>query len=133
MIVRLECIGDETINKEGGSSKCSLKCWHIWTTPKWLGFYQGFLAFSGGEYNESSVFFTSNEDNMASLFNLENMLWRKASLIRHSNSNGKECNLLDLEGVNLVNGRVTTFDPREVILDDILGHDHANFTILYCP
>jgi hypothetical protein len=25
-----------------------------------------------------------------------------------------------------------TFDPREVILDDIFGHDYVNLTILYC-
>jgi hypothetical protein len=26
-----------------------------------------------------------------------------------------------------------TSDPREVILDNILRHDHVNLTILYCP
>jgi hypothetical protein len=26
-----------------------------------------------------------------------------------------------------------TSNPREVILDNILGHDHVSLTILYCP
>jgi len=29
-------------------------------------------------------------------------------------------------------GHVTTSNPREAILDDILKHDHAGLTILYC-
>jgi len=46
---------------------------------------------------------------------------------------GKECNLLDHEGVNFARGCVTVSDPREAILDDIFGHDHASLTILNYP
>jgi hypothetical protein len=28
-------------------------------------------------------------------------------------------------------GRVMVSDPREAIMDDILGHDHVSLTILY--
>jgi len=31
-----------------------------------------------------------------------------------------------------VRGRVTPFDPREAIMDDILGHDYVGLTIFYC-
>jgi hypothetical protein len=57
---------------------------------------------------------------------------REASLIGHSNWHGKECNVQDLENVFLTKGRVTTFDPREVIMDNILKDDHFGLTILYC-
>ncbi len=89
--------------------------------------------FSRGEYNESNEFFIANEDDVASLLNLKDMRQKEVSPIGCSNWCGKECNLLDPEGVNFARDCVTTFDPREVILDNILGHDHANLTILYYP
>ncbi len=70
---------------------------------------------------------------MASLLNLEDMHQREALPIRCSSWCGRECNLLNLEGVFLVKGHVTVFNLREAILDNIFGHDHVDLTILYCP
>jgi hypothetical protein len=56
-----------------------------------------------------------------SLPNLEDMHWREAPLIGRNSWPQKECNLQDLEGVFLVKGRVMTSNPREVILDNIIG------------
>ncbi len=33
----------------------------------------------------------------------------------------------------IAKGCVTTSDPKEEILDDILDHDHVGLTIYYCP
>ncbi len=54
-------------------------------------------------------------------------------LIKCSSWHGKECNLIDPESVFLMRARVMASTPREAILDDILGDDHVNLTILYCP
>ncbi len=48
-----------------------------------------------------------------------------------SSWHGKECDLLDLEGVFLVKGHVTASNPRKAIMDDILGQDHVDLTIYY--
>ncbi len=88
--------------------------------------------FSRGEYNESSESLNANENGVASLLNLEDIHQEKVSLIGCSSWCGKECNLLDLETVFLAKGCVVAFDPRETILDDILGHDHVSLTILCC-
>ncbi len=90
------------------------------------------LTFSRGEYNESSKSLCANENGVASSPNLEDIHRKKTLLIGHSSWCGMECNLLDLEGVFLVRGRVVASNPRETIMDDILGHDHVGLTILYC-
>jgi len=56
---------------------------------------------------------------------------RKASPIGHNSWHGKECNVQNLESVFLTRGHVMAFNPKEVILDDILGDDHFGLTILY--
>lgn len=75
---------------------------------------------------------SANENDVASSSNLEDLHRKEPSLIRRSNQLGKECNLFNLEGVSLAKGRVTTYDSREEILDDILGNDQVSLTILYC-
>jgi hypothetical protein len=83
-------------------------------------FTQGPLAFLGGEYNESSESFGTNENNMASLPNLKDIFQGEAPPIGHNNWHEKECDLLDLEGVFLAKSHVMAFDPRKVIMDVIL-------------
>jgi hypothetical protein len=46
---------------------------------------------------------------------------REAPQIGRNNWPKKECNLQDLEGVFLAKGCVMTSNPREVILDNIIG------------
>ncbi len=70
---------------------------------------------------------------MVSSFNLEDMRQRKAPPIGCNNWRGRECDFLDHEGVFLMKGCVAVFDMREAILDNILGHDHVDLTIFYCP
>ncbi len=93
---------------------------------------QGFLPFSKGEYNENNEYLSVNEDDVASFLNLKDMGRKEISLIGHSSWCRKECNLLNLEGVFLVRGHVTTFNLKDTILDDIFGHDHVSLTIIYC-
>jgi len=90
-------------------------------------------VFLGGGYNESNESFSANENDVASLFNLENMCRREVLPIGHNNWCEKECNLQDPEGVFLVKGCVMASNLREVILENILGDDHVGLTILYCP
>ncbi len=70
---------------------------------------------------------------MASLFNLEDMHQKEVSLIGCNSWHGKECNLLNPKGVFFMKGHVTISNLKEVVLDNILGHDHVNLTILYYP
>jgi hypothetical protein len=88
-------------------------------------------VFSRVEYSESNESLSVNEDCVASLPNLEDMHRKEASLIGPSSWCKKECNFLDLEGVFFTKGCVATFNLREAILDDILGHDHVGLTIFY--
>jgi hypothetical protein len=44
-----------------------------------------------------------------------------------------ECELVDDVGLFVISGRVITSDPREAIIDNQLGEDHVNVSILYCP
>jgi hypothetical protein len=88
--------------------------------------------FLGGEYNESSESFNVNEDDVASLPNLEDMCQREVQPIRHSSGCEKECDLQNPKGVFLMGRCVMASDLREVILDIILGDDHVGLTILYC-
>jgi hypothetical protein len=85
----------------------------------------------GDEYSESSKSFDVNEDDVASLLNLENMSQREAPLKGHNSWWRKECDLQDPEGVFLARGHMMAFDPREAIMDNILEDDHVNLTILY--
>jgi hypothetical protein len=94
---------------------------------------KGLPTFLGGQYSESSDFFNTNEDNVASLPNLEDMCQKEAPPIGLSSWRGNECNFLNLEGVFFAKGCVMTCNPRETILDNILGHDHVGLTILYYP
>lgn len=48
------------------------------------------------------------------------------------NWRGNECDVVDVEGVFIVTGRVIACDPREVVLNDDLGEDHFELFILYC-
>ncbi len=93
---------------------------------------QGLFAFSRGVYNESNKSFNVGEDNVASPPNFKDMCWKETPLIGHSSWCKNDCDLLDLEGVFFARGHVMTFDLKEAILDDILGHDHVGLTILYC-
>jgi hypothetical protein len=68
---------------------------------------------------------------VASLFNVKNMHQKKAQLIGHNNWRKRECNLLNPKSVFLARGCVMIFDPREAILDYVLGHDHVSLTIFY--
>jgi hypothetical protein len=63
---------------------------------------------------------------VGSLPNLKDMCQREVLPIGCSNWQGKECKLLDLEGVFLMKGYVTTSNLKEAIMDDILGEDHVN-------
>jgi hypothetical protein len=89
-----------------------------------------FLEFLGGEYSKGSESLSTNEDDVVSSPNFEDMCRRKALPTGRSNWHGRECNLLDLEGVFLAKVRVMIFNLGEEILDDFLGHDHVNLTIL---
>ncbi len=86
----------------------------------------------GGENNENCESFIIIEDDVASSHNLEDMRQRKALRIRCSNWRKNECDLLNPKGVFPTRGCVMTSDLKEAILDDILGHDHVNLSILYC-
>jgi hypothetical protein len=44
----------------------------------------------------------------------------------------KKCDPQDYEGVFVVGGQAMASDPREAILDNILGDDHVGLTVLYC-
>jgi hypothetical protein len=66
---------------------------------------------------------------VASLPNLENVHQKEVSPIGHGSWCGKECNVQDLDSVFLARGHVTTFDSREVILDNILGNGH--FSLIF--
>ncbi len=55
---------------------------------------------------------------------------KRSSAIGCNNWHGKECNLLDLEGVFLTKDHVMASNPREAILDNILEQDHVDLTIL---
>ncbi len=81
---------------------------------------------------ESSESLSANEDDVSSSPNLENMCRREISPIGHNSWCKKECDLQDPKGDFFVKGHVTTSNPKEAILDNILGDDHVNLTILYC-
>jgi hypothetical protein len=85
----------------------------------------------GGEYSKGSKSFSVNEDDVASLPNLKDMCQTKLLQIKHIIWHGKEFDLLNPEGVLLTKGYVMVFDRKEIILDEILGHDHVSLTILY--
>jgi hypothetical protein len=133
---KLECIGDETINNlTTNKVVCSSVIHNVSTTKENQNDQvstQGLPVFSGDEYNESSEFLNANEDNVASLLNFEDMRQREALPIGCSSWHRKECDLQDREGDFLLKGHVTKFDPREAILDNIIGDYHVDLTILYC-
>jgi len=53
--------------------------------------------------------------------NLEDMHQKEVSPIGQNNWCINECDFLNLEGVFFMKGRVMPFDPRETIMDNILG------------
>ncbi len=136
MTPRLEHIGDETINNLTMKKVvCLSAVRNVGTFKKhqnYQVFTQSLPEFLGGEYSEGSESFRVNEDNVVSSPNLEDMRQIKASQIGHINWRGRECDLLNLESNFLAKGRVMLFDRREVILDQIVGHDHVGLTIFYC-
>ncbi len=87
--------------------------------------------FLRGEYNESSEFLSANESNVGSSPNLEDMHRREALPIGCSIWHGKECELLNLEGIFLAKGHVMASNTREAILEDIFGQNHVDLTIFY--
>jgi len=132
---RLECIKDETINNLTMKRVvCPSAVQNVGTFGEHQNDQvstQGLLAFLRGEYNKNNKSFSVNEDDLASSPNLKDMCQKEALPIGHNNWHGKEYDLLDDEGVFLMKGCVTVSDPRESILDDILGHDHDGLTIFY--
>jgi hypothetical protein len=59
---------------------------------------------------------------VGSLPNLEDMHRKGSSPIGQNNWCKNECDFLNLEGVFFMKGCVMAFDPKETIMDDILGH-----------
>ncbi len=111
MTIRLEHIGDETINNLTKKRVvCLSAIQNVGKTREHQNdqvYTQGLLVFFGDEYNENNEFLNANENNVASLPNLKDMHQKEALLIRHNSWCGKECDLQDLEGVFLVKGHVT--------------------------
>jgi len=134
VILRLEHIGDETINNLTTKKVvCPHLIQNVGTFRKhhYQVFTQSFLEFWGVSIAKVASLLV-NEDNVASLPNLKDMRQTKPPQIRHIIWHGKEFDLLNPEGVLLTKGRVMVSDRKEVILDEILRHDHVSLTILYC-
>ncbi len=134
MTVKLECIGHETINNLTAKK---VVCPNVVQNVGTIGEQQNdqvstqeLPMFSRGEYSESNESLGVNEDDVAIFPNLKDLHRREALPIRHSSWHGKECNLLNLEGVFFTRGHVMVFDPSEAILDDILGDDYIGFIVM---
>jgi len=125
MIARLEHIRDETINNLIMKRVvCLSAIWNVGITREDQNDQdstQRFLTFFGNDYNtKSSEHLSANEDNVASLPNLEDMLQNEALLVKCNNWHGKECDFQYPKGIFLMRGHVMTFDLKKVIMDDIL-------------
>ncbi len=70
---------------------------------------------------------------MVSSSNLQDMCQKEASLIGCRIWHRTERDLQDLEGVFLAKRHMMASNLREAILDNILGDDDVNLTIVYCP
>jgi hypothetical protein len=87
----------------------------------------------GGEYSKRNEELGVDEDDVASLPNLQNMHQREAPPIGCSNWHKKECGLFNPKGIFFAKNHVTTSNLTKAILDDSLGDDHISLTILYYP
>jgi hypothetical protein len=103
MTAKLECSRDETINNLIMKKVvCPSAVHNVGTSREHQNDQvstQKFLVFLGGEYSESKESFGADEDNVATSPNLENLCQRDSLLIKHNSWHGKECDILDPEGV----------------------------------
>jgi hypothetical protein len=88
VILRLECIGDETINNLTMKRVVCLNAvQNVGTSEEHQNDQvsnQGLLEFSKGECNKGNEFFSANENDVESLPNLEDMCHREVPPIGHS-------------------------------------------------